>query len=282
MEDRAIIEMSEALVAPKLIAREGWIVMHLFYRAEFPVWQSLTGEQQRQAKTRFTEIVQEIRETPDTQLLTLSMVSPKADLGLMLLTSDLHNANAFEKQLNLAFGPDIFTPVYSYLSMTERSEYTTSEEQYRKDLEQEGKKVGTSEFEAEVAEFNARMGKYLQHRLYPNLPEWPIVCFYPMSKRRTGQDNWYSLPFEERKRLMGGHATMGRKWHGKILQLITGSTGLDEYEWGVTLFGHDIIDIKEIVYNMRFDEVSARYGEFGDFFIGLQLPLDQLFTRIAL
>ena len=128
------------------------------------------------------------------------------------------------------------------------------------------------------------MEKYTQHRLYPVLPDWPVVCFYPMSKRRGSHPdyNWFGIEYGERRQLMKGHATTGRKYAGKILQLISGSTGLDEYEWGVTLLAHDTYQIKAIVYEMRFDEVSARYGEFGDFYIGLQLPLDELFRRICL
>lgn len=266
-----------------LIPREGWVVLHLFYHIEYANWQLLGSDVQREAKTRLTRLVQEIRACQDTQLLTFSMVSPKADLGFMLLTPDLHQANLFEKQLNVCLGGDLLTPVYSYLSMTERSEYTTTEDQYRRQVaDEKGQSQDAPEVAAAVAEFNARMAKYLQHRLYPNLPEWPIFCFYPMSKRRSGDDNWYSLDFETRKQLMSGHARVGRNWSGKILQLITGSTGLDDAEWGVSLFGHDLIDIKEIVYQMRFDEVSARYGEFGEFYIGLQLPLDELFNRLSL
>ena len=266
-----------------LIPREGWVVMHLFYHLEFATWELLGRDIQRQAKIELTRLVQEIRAQQDTQLLTFSMVSPKADLGFMLLTPDLHQANAFEKQLSLSLGPGILSPVYSYFSMTERSEYTMTEAQYRQQLiEEEGFEVGSAKLDDKVNEFAGRMEKYLQHRLYPNLPEWPIFCFYPMSKRRTGADNWYRLRFEQRKQLMAGHAKLGREWSGKILQLITGSTGLDDAEWGVTLFGHDLTDVKEIVYQMRFDEVSARYGEFGEFYIGLQLSLDELFERLAL
>ena len=120
-------------------------------------------------------------------------------------------------------------------------------------------------------------------RLYPVLPPWPAMCFYPMSKRRgTAGQNWYALSFEERKKLMLGHAKIGRTWHGKILQLITGSTGLDDWEWGVTLLAHDPLNFKGIVYEMRFDEVSAQYADFGEFFIGLQLPLDEIFRRVLL
>ena len=219
----------------------------------------------------------------------MSVVTPKADIGFMLLTPDLHDANRFEKQLTLALGPDILQPAYSYYSMTELSEYTTSEEEYKKQLlaelqsEQEhGTEMvlnpndldGSDTFELRLNEWRERMKKYNQDRLYPNMAlDWPIVCFYPMSKKRDLADNWYSLNFEQRRELMGGHARVGRQWHGKIRQLITGSTGLDAMEWGVTLLAHDIFHVKGIVYQMRFDEVSAKYAEFGDFYIGIQLPL---------
>jgi chlorite dismutase len=103
-----------------------------------------------------------------------------------------------------------------------------------------------------------------------------------MTKRRAEQRNWYTLPYADRRRLMGGHAKVGREYAGKIKQLITGSSGLDDAEWGVTLFASDTFQIKAIVYQMRFDEVSAVYGDFGEFYIGLQLPLDELFRRLQL
>ncbi len=275
--------MSNQEVTP-LVPREGWHVMHLFYHVDHAQWALFSDEEQRQAKTRLTELVQEIRATPDTHLLIFSVATPKADLGFMLLTPDLQVANMFEKQLSLSLGPEILSPTYSYLSQTESSEYTTSREQYAAEtlVAEEGLVEGTPEFEAALKAFDERMAHYLKHRLYPVLPDWPVICFYPMSKRRNGADNWYSLDFKARKKLMAGHARVGRTYSGRILQLITGSTGLDEYEWGVTLLAKDTIDIKSIVYEMRFDEVTARYGEFGDFYIGMQLPLDVLFRRICL
>ena len=275
--------MSDPIVTP-LVPREGWHVMHLFYQIDHSQWSLFTDDEQRQAKTRLTELVQEIRATPDTQLLIFAVATPKADLGLMLLTPDLQNANAFEKQLTLSLGSEILTPVYSYLSQTESSEYTPNRDQHAAEvlIGEKGLTADTPEFEAALAEFDARMAHYLKHRLYPVMPDWPVICFYPMSKRRSGSDNWYSLSFEARRNLMSGHARVGRTYSGRILQLITGSTGLDEFEWGVTLLAKDTIDIKSIVYEMRFDEVSARYADFGDFYIGMQLPLDVLFRRLCL
>ncbi len=274
--------MSELNPVP-VIPHEGWHVLHLFYKVEHGQWSMLSPDEQREAKTSFTELVAEIRETEKTQLLIFSIVSPKADIGFMLLTPDLHVANAYEKKLTLSLGPDVLTPVYTYLSMTEESEYTTSDAEYALTLEREdGLAAGTPEHSKALGEFSARMAKYRKDKLYPVLPVWEVFCFYPMLKRRTLGQNWYGLTFEERKKLMGGHARVGRKYAGKILQLITGSTGLDDAEWGVTLFAHDTFDIKAIIYEMRFDPVTVNYGDFGEFFIGLSLPLDELFRRVQL
>jgi hydrogen peroxide-dependent heme synthase len=259
--------------------KEGWHVLHLFYRIDYGTWRLLSKEEQLEAKTALSALVQQIRATDETQLLTFSVVSPKADLGFMLLTPDLQYANAVEKRLALSLGDDVLSPAFSFYSLTERSEYTTTEEEYRAGLPPE---KSPEEIDTLMKEFSTRMDKYLRDRLYPNLPDWPVVTFYPMSKRRGEQENWYRLPFDQRKQLMSGHGRIGRQYSGRVRQLITGATGLDDWEWGVTLFAQDIFEVKSIVYEMRFDDVSARFAEFGEFFIGLQLPLDQLFPRLLL
>ena len=264
-----------------LVPEEGWHCLHLFYHVEHGQWQLLNREEQNAAKTNLSSIVQEIRAMDATQLLTLSVVTPKADLGFMLITPDLQTANKIEKQLSLSLGPDVLTPVYSYLSLTEESEYITTEEEYTQTLDQQTRR-DPAELDEALATFRERMKHYRQDRVYPALPDWPIVCFYNMSKKRRSQRNWYALPYEERRRLMKGHAAVGREFAGKVKQLITGSTGLDDAEWGVTLFARDTFQIKSIVYKMRFDPVSAEYADFGEFFIGIQLPLDELFRRLQL
>jgi len=267
-----------------VLPAEGRHVLHLFFRIDYGTWDLFDGVQKIEAKTALAELVQEVRATPDTQLLTFSVVTPKADLGFMLLTPDLQAADALAKQLALALGPGVLLPEYSWLSMTERSEYTTSNAEYALTLETDEKLApGSPEFEEKMTAFCTRMEKYLKDRLEPNLPDWPVVCFYPMSKRRgpDGQ-NWYALDYAARKKLMAGHARVGRTYSGRILQLITGSTGLDDMEWGVTLFARSTSEIKAIVYEMRFDEVSAQYADFGEFFIGLQMPLNALFARVSL
>ncbi len=242
-----------------LVPERGWHCLHLFYHVEYGQWQLLSREEQNSAKTNLATIVQEVRAMDSTQLLTLSVVTPKADLGFMLITPDLQTANKIEKQLSLSLGADVLTPVYSYLT-----------------------KRDPAKLEEALNIFRERMKHYRQERVYPTLPDWPVVCFYNMSKRRGEQRNWYALPYDERRKLMKGHATVGRQYAGKVKQLITGSTGLDDAEWGVTLFARDTFQIKAIVYEMRFDPVSAEYADFGEFFIGIQLPLDELFRRLQL
>jgi len=264
-----------------IVPQEGWHVQHLFFSLNHTNWASMEEDQQESARRHLEGTIARIRKHPDTQLLAFSMVGPKSDLGFMILTPDLQDADRFAKDLQRALGPDVLVPAYSYLSMTELSEYTTKEEEFKKELvEKEGLAEGSEPFTARLAEWNARMAKYNQDRLYPNMPDWQVMCFYNMSKRRNVDQNWYASSFEARRQLMSGHAKTGRAWHGKIRQLITGSTGLDEAEWGVTLFAHDTHHIKGIVYEMRFDEVSAVYAEFGDFYIGIQLPLKELLDRL--
>jgi hydrogen peroxide-dependent heme synthase len=266
-----------------LIPEEGWHCLHLFYQIEHGQWELLSPEERNAAKTRLSVLVEKARGMESTQLLTLGMVTPKADLGFMLVAPDLQSANRIEKQISTSLGAAVLTPVYSYLSLTEESEYVTTEKEYAESLaHDQNLKSDSAKFEEAMAAFRERMKHYRQDRVYPTLPDWPIVCFYNMSKRRGEHRNWYALPYEERRSLMKGHAAVGREFAGKVKQLITGSTGLDDAEWGVTLFARDTFQIKAIVYKMRFDPVSAEYADFGEFFIGIQLPLDELFHRLGL
>src|SRR6476620_4230509 len=248
-----------------LVPEEGWHCVHLFYRIEYGQWQLLSREEQNAAKTNLSSLVQDVRAMDSTQLLT----------------PDFHDANSIEKRLSLSLGPDVLTPVYGYLSLTEESEYITTEEEYAQTLESSVRK-DPAKLEEALRSFVERIKHYLQVRVYPTLLDWPVVCFYNMSKRRGEQRNWYALPYDERRKLMKGHATVGREFAGKVKQVITGSTGLDDAEWGVTLFARDTFQIKAIVYKMRFDPVSAEYADFGEFYIGIQLPLDELFRRLQL
>src|SRR6266571_9117988 len=189
-----------------LLPEEGWHCLHLFYRIEYGQWQLLSREEQNAAKTNLSSLVQEVRAMDSTQLLILSMITPKSDIGFMLITPDLHNANKIEKRLSVSLGADALTPVYSYLSLTEESEYITTEEEYTATLDQETKRH-PAKLEQALNTFRERIKHYRQERVYPTLPDWPVVCFYNMSKRRGEQRNWYALPYDERRKLMKGHAT---------------------------------------------------------------------------
>tara|TARA_R110000850_G_scaffold248959_2_gene373869 strand:- start:9191 stop:10033 length:843 start_codon:yes stop_codon:yes gene_type:complete len=268
--------------ADTVIPREGWHVIHLFYHIEQSQWSLFSDEEKLEAKTHLTELIQEIRSADSTQLLTFSMVTPKADLGFMLLTDDLHKVNDFETRLTRSLGSDVLSPSYSYLSMTEVCEYRSTEEHYREQLVSTGVEKGSKEFDSSMAEHKSRTEKFEQDSLYPVMPDWPVFCFYPMSLRRGDVHNWYSMEHDVRRQLMAGHAQVARQREGKVCQLVTGSSGLDEQEWAVSLFSHNSQDIKEMVYEMRFNELTSNYAEFSDFLIGLQLPLNKLFQRIGL
>src|ERR1700731_708885 len=168
-----------------LVPEQGWHCLHFVYHVEYGQWQLLNREEQNAAKTNLTKLVQEIRATDATQLLTLSVVTPKADLGFILITPDLQTANKIEKQLSLSLGPDVLTPVYSYLSLTEESEYITTEEKYIATLDP-GTKRAPVKLEEALNTFRERMKHYRQERVYPTLPDWPVGCFYHMNKRRGG------------------------------------------------------------------------------------------------
>ena len=219
----------------------GWGVLHMFFAADAFV-----------DAEAFIGAVKRCQ-ADEHQVVTFAVLGHKGDIGVMALGPDLWRLRKLQTDLQRAG----LTLVDSYVSMTEVSEYA-------KGIPQE----------------------MLNARLYPTLPPEGMhaYCFYPMSKRRglgTDDANWFLLPFDDRKSLMHEHGVSGRRFAGRIVQLITGSTGLDDFEWGVTLFAHDPADLKEVVYTMRFDEASAKYAEFGPFVTGLIAPVEELVTQFV-
>jgi chlorite dismutase len=189
-------------------------------------------------------------EADDHQVVPVALVGHKGDVCLLALGPDLWRLRRFQTEVVEA-GFDV---VDSYVSLTEVSEYAEGMPEARK-----------------------------QARLYPQLPPEgkTAFCFYPMSKRRGDKHNWYDLPYDERESLMMGHGATGRTFAGRVLQLVTGSTGLDDYEWGVTLFGVHPDDLKACVYQMRYDEASARFAEFGPFVTGAVGTLDEVLAAVG-
>jgi chlorite dismutase len=249
----------------------GWGVLHLFYRVERD-----RAEADPRAGKRIVDAVQSLVDDGH-QALLFAVLGHKSDLGVMALGPDLARLQAFQQEL--AAAP--LALVDSYVSLTELSEYTSTEDDERARLAREEELEG-AELEARLAAWRERIVHYQEQRLHPQLPLKRAICFYPMSKRRTDGANWYTLPFAERKRLMGGHARVGRTYAGRVLQLITGSTGVDDWEWGVTLLADDPVALKEIVYEMRFDPVSADYADFGPFVTGLLLEPAEAVRRVGL
>ena len=224
----------------RLAPAQGLHVMHLFFHVEQSQWELYTADDQLESKTNLTRLVQEIRTHADTQLLTFSVVTPKADLGFLLVTPCLHDANTFEKQLTHSLGPEILIPTYSNLSIT----------------------CGAD--------------------LNPSVPDWPIIGFFNTNMRRGERWNWYDLPQDERESLLADQQKITSKWEEKVRQLITSSVGIDDAEQAVTLFSQDTADIQGMLSELRSGPVVSRYTEFGEFYIGLQLPLAELFRRLML
>lgn len=248
-----------------VVPSSGWGVAHLLLRA---LPHEASGISIQAALRAFTEAA------PENQVRAFSVLGGRADFGVMLVAPDLHHLDVAVK--GVTSGP--VEVVYSYLSITEESEYRATEDDERARLVE----LGEDDVEGKLAEWNERIAHYREMRVHPDLPVRKLLCFYPMSKRREGDDNWYALTFDERKALMMGHGTLGRKFAGRVTQLITGSTGLDDWEWGVTLFSDDLAALKEIVYEMRFDEVSTRFGEFGPFYVGLIMEPAEVLERAGL
>jgi chlorite dismutase len=252
-------------------ASSGWGVLHLYYGVDREA-----AEDDPAAAKHIVDAVAAL-EADGHQALTLAMLGHKADLGVIALGPDLARLQQFQNELLAA----PLEPVYSYVSLTEQSEYGATEDEERERLTREEGLRG-ADLDARLAVWRDRIEHYRENRVHPRLPMKQTCCFYPMSKRRAANANWYELAFDDRKELMAGHARVGRTYSGRVLQLITGSTGIDDWEWGVTLLADDIAALKEIVYEMRFDPVSAHYAEFGPFFTGLVLDPSDACARVGL
>jgi hydrogen peroxide-dependent heme synthase len=226
---------------------EGWYVLHDFRSIDWASWKAASAEERADALEDLLQFLRDnvtFEETQQGSSCLYSIVGQKADLLFMNLRPTLQDIGEVEVRFNKTRFADFTVPTYSYVSVVELSNY----------LAQEGK--------------DPMEDPYVRSRLFPVLPKTEHICFYPMDKKRDGQDNWYMLPMEERRQMMRSHGMIGRKYAGKVTQLISGSVGLDDWEWGVTLFADDPVIFKKLVYEMRFDEASARFGDFGSFFVG--------------
>ena len=202
------------------------------------------------------------------RMQTWIVAGAKADFGVMLLDPDpLKVDRVHQRLLQSPLGPAL-EPAYSFVSLTEISEYVFTPEQYAARLVAEGQAEDSPALAAKVQASSERLEPMTRQRLTPYSPAYPAACFYPMNKKREVGENWFLLPKDQRLAMMAEHAKSGMAFAGRVSQLITVGIGLEDWEWGVTLWAANPEHLKEIVYGMRFDEASARYAEFGPFYTG--------------
>ncbi|GIW41289.1 MAG: heme peroxidase [Candidatus Binatia bacterium] len=263
--------------------RTGWPVLHLYYRIDRWRWEGLGANGRTAALEEFAGWMRSRAGEEGLQLVPNAVVG-KADLGFMAVHPEARRIQALSQEIAATTFGRCLVPVYSFLSISEATEYVTTPGDYARELvDEKGMDPASPEFAAAVAKFRERMEAYVDARVHPRLPrDFTVLCFYPMRKARTDGRNWYTLPFGERKRLMAGHGETGRRFAHRVTQLITSATGLDDWEWGVTLFARDLASVRDVVYEMRFDPASAVYAEFGPFYVGLRFGPDDLASVLRL
>jgi peroxiredoxin len=266
-----------------LVPEEGWHFLHLFYQVDRSRLGDMSPGQREQGLEDLRRILGGTAPGGPEQLQCFAVPGHKADFGIIMAGPNLRGVHDVQMSIQASnLGPAL-RPSYSFYSITEISEYVPDAEQYGRILrEREGLDPESPSFKTKLTSYSDRLEVMNRQRLYPEFPNWPCLCFYPMGKMRTAEQNWYLLPFEARSELMSQHARSGMKFAGRVSQLITASTGLDDWEWGVTLWARNPSYLKDIVYTMRFDESSARYALFGDFYFGYILPPDELLEAIRL
>ena len=254
----------------------GWHVTHFFYRFDRDRLAAMPAEERRRGAEAFREAIDPSAAGGPRRLQAWIVPGHKADFGLMVMDpSPMQVEAVHQRLLSGPLGPALL-PAWSFVSLTEVSEYVPTVEQYGDRLVAEGEDSESGSFKAKVPAYASREGAMRRARLEPDFPPWPNACFYPMNKKREVGENWFALPFSERSRLMAEHGRTGMSFGGRVTQLITVSVGLDDWEWGVTLWSRKPDFLKEIVYTMRFDEASARYAEFGPFYVGYVATADEV------
>jgi chlorite dismutase len=254
------------------LTTEGWSVLHQMLRFRLPAWRALR-------ESRRAEILAEaapVLEASERKRSALySVIGHKADLMLVHFRGSFDELKQAELGLQRTALSEFLEPATSYLSVIELGLYDSTLKLYRT-LAERGLEPHTPEWNREVEETLERQREAMRPRLYPEIPASRYLCFYPMDRRRGEDKNWYTLPIAERQRQMDEHGAVGRRYAGKVRQIITGSIGFDDWEWGVDLFADDPLIFKKLIYEMRFDEVSAVYALFGTFYVGLRCPASRI------
>jgi chlorite dismutase len=242
---------------------EGWYALHQIFRID--------RERERPAGTIDSAVFHRTdASATEGWSEAVSLIGSTSDVMFVHFRRTLDELGTVQRELAREPWMRMLVPTYSFLSVTEAGLYHLTAK-LAKSAAERGGAVGDEQYQAELRERAAaeRANPFVQKRLYPQRPDaMPYVCFYPMSKKRETGQNWYAQPMEERSRMMYEHGMTGRRYAGRVLQIITGAIGFDAWEWGVTLFAADPLDFKKLVSEMRFDEASAQYADFGAFYVG--------------
>jgi chlorite dismutase len=263
---------------PVPLTLEGSSLLHQFFRFDWKAWRATSPPGRERIAAQAVEALKGLeRAAPDAPIHTalFSELGHKGDLILIHFRDSLEALNQVELDLAQTELYDYLSPAHSYVSVVELGLYESTRKTYEA-ATAKGFEQFTPEWNAEVAATLQRQAGAMAPRLFPAVPEAKYLCFYPMDRKRGEQANWYTVPFADRQRMMHEHGLIGRRYGDQVKQIISGSIGMDDWEWGVDLFADDPVVFKKLIYEMRFDEVSAVYALFGQFFLGIRLPIENL------
>jgi chlorite dismutase len=251
---------------------EGASVLHQMFRFRWAEWRKLDRAEQQQVTTDARLALEPMEKE---QSAVFSMLGHKGDFMFVHFRNSFDELKQVELQMAGLHLWDFLEPQTSYVSVVELGLYDSSVKIYDAMIAR-GVEPNSDEWTKEIQATLDRQREAMRPRLYPEIPAARYICFYPMDRKRGETKNWYTLPIEERQRQMHEHGMVGRRYAGEVKQIITGSIGFDDWEWGVDLFADDPLVFKKLIYEMRFDEVSAVYAAFGSFFVGLRCPAPEL------
>jgi len=254
---------------------EGYSTLHQMMRFRWTAWRALPDKDRHEVTAEAERLLAEMEARTNGQSALFSLIGHKGDLMLFHFRETFDQLNQAELDIARLRLNDFMEPATSYLSVIELGLYESSLKTY-KALAERGVEPHSEEWKKGIEETIARQKEAMKPRLFPTMPPNRYICFYPMDRKRGEEKNWYTLPMEERQRQMNDHGLVGRRYAGEVKQIITGSIGFDDWEWGVDLFADDPLVFKKLIYEMRFDHVSAVYALFGTFYIGLRCPANRL------
>ena len=263
---------------PVPLTLEGAALLHQFFRFDWKAWRSCADGERQKIAAEFSAVLGKLeRKAPDSpaQSALFSQLGHKGDLILIHFRESFEALNQVELDLAQTDFYSFLTPTHSYVSVVELGLYESTRKTYEA-ASAKGFAAHTPEWNAEIAASIERGSAAMASRLFPAIPDAKYLCFYPMDRLRAEDKNWYTVPFPERQRMMHEHGMIGRRYGDVVKQIISGSIGMDDWEWGVDLFAEDPVVFKKLIYEMRFDQVSAVYALFGQFFIGVRLPIENL------